>query len=84
MACCTGADHACSQARADDCCAAGEQRQHGETAAIGIQSLAAPLLIVAPDYVPLVTAGHTPAPPYSHTGIGAPPDTHILLSVFRI
>jgi len=84
MACCVGADHACSQARADDCCAAGEERQHGETAGGPIQALTAPPAVVALPIIASVTPIWEARAFRPDVPRGSPPDTHILLSVFLI
>jgi hypothetical protein len=84
MACCAEEDHECSQARADDCCAAGEQRQHGETAGVAIHGLTAAPVTAAVHVVAPVLAGLRAGSPRSDTRFGSPHDTQILLSVFRI
>lgn len=83
MACCAGAHDGSTQASADSCCAAGEQRHNTDTAGVGHISAPPPatalLFSTAPQVVLFdVDAGrHTPRP------LGAPP-THVLLSVFLI
>jgi hypothetical protein len=84
-ACCGGVKHECSQARADDCCIAGEQRQHSETSSVTLHAVAAPVaasvthVAAPPARLFRATAfGRSDVPP------GSPPDTHLLLSVFLI
>ena len=79
MECCQqkGADH--PSASADDCCAAGEQRQNLEMAAVVVVT-------------PAVTVSHPmplmPPPPQSFIldprSLAERPDTYLLDSVFRI
>ena len=85
MVCCAAGDHECSQARADDCCVAGEQRQHSETSGVPAPALTTSQTAVA---VYLGTPPDGPAPgarvPRAEYPIGSPPDTYLLLSVFLI
>ena len=83
MACCAGADHQGTRAEADNCCAAGEQRRHSESAA--------PMLAVAPPQASavLLAASLVQAPmgrvlqdPLDRTFRST--DTHVLLSVLLI
>jgi hypothetical protein len=84
MACCAGGDHECSQARADDCCVAGEQRQHGETFANGATLIPRPAFVSVLVSAPLAEAVRGTASSRSGYLVGSPPDTHLLLSVFLI
>ncbi len=88
MACCAMAGHDCAAEHADDCCAAGEQRQHAESA-VSLGSFAPPLLLAIPATgapraatEALARAGrprhHPPDTPRSST------DARLLLSVFLL
>ena len=88
MACCAMAGHDCSREHADDCCAAGEQRQHSETPFSKATVAPAALLAVLAPSVPLAAADaiarawrprqHPPDTPRTST------DARLLLSVFLI
>ena len=88
MACCATAGHDCADEQADDCCAAGEQRQHSETPA-ALSSIAPPqLLAILTPSAPLAAADliarawrprqHPPDTPRSSA------DARLLLAVFLI
>lgn len=88
MACCAMAGHDCAGEHADDCCAAGEQRQHAESA-VSLGSFAPPILLAipttrAPRAASEVLARawrprqHPPDTPRSST------DARLLLSVFLL
>jgi hypothetical protein len=85
MACCAAAKHQCSAALVDACCAAGEQRQHGERAALSHPSLP-PLQILAfaPFVVPLQEPLAKRPTADAARPVGSPLASHILLSVFLI
>jgi hypothetical protein len=83
MACCAGAAHDGASAKADDCCAAGEQRRHGESAA--------PMLAMSPPQAGIVLLAtavlQAPLGRVHHDALARSfrsTDTHILLSVFLI
>lgn len=85
MACCAGEDHPSSQAQADDCCAAGEQRHHSETMGLTLHAT------VPPPTSAVIVFGASPIVRFqginsSHADrvLGSPPLTHLLLSVFLI
>jgi hypothetical protein len=83
MACCAGA-MPCAQADADNCCVAGEQRQHGET--FGLIAHA-----IVPGPGTMLAFVNTAPVAYARAvmsrsarPLGPPPDTQLLLSVFLI
>lgn len=88
MACCDMAGHDCAEEHADDCCAAGEQRQHAESA-VTLTKFAPPVLVaILPNLAPLAAdeiisrawrlRQHPPDTPRSST------DARLLLSVFLL
>ncbi len=88
MACCATAGHDCSGEQADDCCAAGEQRQHAEArgalSSLAPTPLVATLPLTATDTTAELSARawrplqHPPDNPRSST------DARLLLAVFLI
>ena len=87
MACCAMAGHDGDGQAADDCCAAGKQRQHSETPLSNATLAPASLVALLTPSVPLAADGiarawrprqHPPDTPRSST------DTRLLLSVFVI
>lgn len=85
MACCAEATPPCSQAHADDCCVAGEQRQHGETFA-GLAQPIVPMQSTLLGFVNTASVIRSRVGVVSRSArlLGPPPDTHLLLSVFLI
>jgi len=87
MACCAMAGHDCSREHADDCCAAGEQRQHSEIPG-ALSSIAPPhLLAILTPSAPLAAAeliarAWRPRQPPDIARSSA--DARLLLSVFLI
>lgn len=83
-ACCAGAEHQCADL-ADECCAAGEQRQHGESSGPALHGLPSPLPVAFPP-LSIAQGGTSPVGRLipSHVPLGSPPDPHLLLSVFLI
>ena len=86
MSCCHGEGHDHSQAAADGCCAAGEQRRSGDlpTTALSLVS-SIPVVVSFPELaVPLVQRLSDRPSWDMSLPVGSPPDTHVLLSVFLI
>lgn len=86
MSCCHGEGHDQTQAAADGCCAAGEQRRSGELpgAALSLVS-SAPVVISFPELAIPLTQRPSDRPSWDiDLPIGSPPDPHVLLSVFLI
>ena len=88
MACCDMAGHDCAEEHADDCCAAGEERQHAE-AVVTLTTFAPPVLLaILPNLAPLASEDviaralrprqHPPDTPRSSA------DARLLLSVFLL
>ncbi|HXG89809.1 MAG TPA: hypothetical protein VNJ02_15880 [Vicinamibacterales bacterium] len=88
MACCDMAGHDCAEEHADDCCAAGEQRQHAESAVTLTNFSPQGLLAILPNLAPLAAdpviarawrpRQHPPDTPRSSA------DARLLLSVFLL
>ena len=86
MSCCHGEGHDHTQAAADGCCAAGEQRRSGDlpSAALSLVS-SVPVIVSFPETdVPLLQRPSDRPGWDIYLPIGSPPDTHVLLSVFLI
>lgn len=88
MACCTMAGHDCAEEHADDCCASGEQRQHGE-AAVTLTTFAPHVLLASlPNLAPLASdqvIAHAWRPRQRPPDIArSSADTRLLLSVFLL
>jgi hypothetical protein len=85
MACCAGAEHDGTRAEADDCCAAGEQRQHGEMFGVALHALPPPqTAAIAFFEIPPFGAPGAAGLSRVHRPLGSPSDIHVLLSVFLI
>jgi len=88
MACCAMAGHDCAEEHADDCCASGEPRQHGEAAVTLTTFAPQVLLAILPNLAPLASdeviarawrpRQHPPDTPRSSA------DACLLLSVFLL
>ena len=86
MSCCHGEGHDHTQAAADSCCAAGEQRRSGDLPSATISLVpSVPAIISFPELaVPLIQRPSDRPSGDMDVPVGSPPDTHVLLSVFLI
>lgn len=86
MSCCHGEGHDQTQAAADGCCAAGEQRRSGDLPGAALILVSStPVVVSFPELaIPLIQRSSDLPSWDIDLPIGSPPDTHVLLSVFLI
>lgn len=81
--CCATAEHGSGAAVTDACCAAGEQRQHAETAGRAFVIAPPSMVALGLPAVPMVR-GVRPLCAQAEPNWRTPADTRLLLSVFLI
>jgi hypothetical protein len=86
MSCCHGEGHDRTQAAADSCCAAGEQRRSGDLPGAVLSTVCpVPVIVSFPGLAVPFVARPSDRPSWDISlPVGSPPDTHVLLSVFLI